>query len=102
MKLILNLLGIAIVLAICWGISWDRKNIQWKTIAKALGIEVIIALIIVKIPIGRMLITLLSNGLTAVINCGNEDCPSYSEIFSPETSIYSLSKALEILSLSHH
>lgn len=72
MKIILNLIGIALVLGICWLLSWDRKSVQWKTVGKAFAAEVIIAVIIVKIPLGQMLVTVLSNGLTAVINCGNE------------------------------
>ena len=72
MKLILNLLGIGLILVICWLISWDRKNIKWKIVIKALIAEIIIALIIVKVPIGQKIITIMSNGLTAVINCGNE------------------------------
>ena len=72
MKIVLNLIGIAAVLAICWLLSWDRKNVPWKTVAKAFGAELIIALIIVKIPLGQKIVTVLSNGLTAVINCGNE------------------------------
>lgn len=72
MKIVLNLIGIAVVLAICWLISWDRKSVPWKTVAKAFAAELVIALIIVKIPLGQKIVTLLSNGLTAVINCGNE------------------------------
>jgi CNT family concentrative nucleoside transporter len=72
MKIVLNLVGIAAVLAICWLISWNRKSVQWKTVAKAFLAEFIIALIIVKIPLGQKIVTVLSNGLTAVINCGNE------------------------------
>lgn len=72
MKIVLNLIGIAVVLAICWLISWDRKSVPWKTVAKAFAAELMIALIIVKIPLGQKIVTLLSNGLTAVINCGNE------------------------------
>ena len=72
MKIVLNLVGIAAVLAICWLISWNRKSVQWKTVAKAFLAEFIIALIIVKIPLGQKIVTVLSNGLTAVINSGNE------------------------------
>ena len=72
MKIVLKLVGIAAVLAICWLISWNRKSVQWKTVAKAFLAEFIIALIIVKIPLGQKIVTVLSNGLTAVINCGNE------------------------------
>lgn len=72
MKIVLNLIGIVVVLAICWLISWDKKSIPWKTVAKAFVTELVIALVIVKIPLGQKIVTILSNGLTAVINCGNE------------------------------
>lgn len=72
MKLLLNFVGIIVVLMICWGISWNRRNVRWKSIGKALLVEFLIAFIIVKIPLGRNLITILANGLTTVINCGNE------------------------------
>ena len=68
MKFVLNLFGIAVILAICWLISWDRKNIKWKIVLKALIAEVIIAFLIVKIPAGQKVITVLSNELTAVNN----------------------------------
>lgn len=72
MKILFNLIGIAVVLAICWSISWDRKAVQWKTVSKALMVELLIALAIVKIPLGQKLITILSTALTSVIRCGNE------------------------------
>lgn len=72
MKLVLNLLGIALVFAICWGLSWNRTAVKWKGIAKALLIEFGIAVIIVKIPVGQKMITVLSRALTRVIECGNE------------------------------
>lgn len=89
MKLILNLLGIILVFAICWLVSWDRKNIKWKTVAKALVAEIIIAIIIVKIPIGQKIITVMSNGLTAVINCGNEGLSFvFGDLFQSDLSIF--------------
>ena len=72
MTILLNLCGIIITLFICWLISWDRKSVKWKIVLKALIVEFIIALIIVKIPIGRKIITIMSNAITTVINCGNE------------------------------
>lgn len=32
MKLVLNIVGMLIVLAICFLISWDRKNVEWKKV----------------------------------------------------------------------
>lgn len=72
MKILLNLLGIALVFAICWLLSYNRKAIQWKRIGIMFLVEFVIAFIIVKLPIGQKFVTVLSNAVTAVISCGNE------------------------------
>ncbi len=101
MKFVLNLFGIAVILAICWLISWDRKNIKWKIVLKALIAEVIIAIIIVKIPIGQKIITVLSNGLTAVINCGNEGLSFvFGDLFQGELSIFIIQSLGNIIFVS--
>ena len=70
MKIVLNLLGIAVVLALVFLISWDRKNIRWKAVAKAVVVQFIIAILLVKVPFGKKIVSVLSDGVTAVINCG--------------------------------
>lgn len=101
MKLILNLLGIVLILAICWLISWDRKNIKWKIVIKALIAEIIIALIIVKVPIGQKIITIMSNGLTAVINCGNEGLSFvFGDLFGGNLSIFIIQSLGNIIFVS--
>lgn len=72
MNLVLNLIGIIVVLAICWLFSWNRRAVNWKIIIKALLIEFIIAYFIVKIPFGKKIVTLISNSLTMLIDCGSE------------------------------
>ena len=72
MRLVLNIIGIIVVLTICWLLSQNRRAVNWKMIAKALLAELIIALFVVKIPFGKKVITLISNGLTLLIDCGNE------------------------------
>lgn len=72
MKILLNILGLVLVFGICWLLSYNRKSIAWKNIAKMLIAEFIIAFIIVKVPIGQKVVTVLSNGITAIISCGNE------------------------------
>ena len=101
MKLILNLLGIVLILVICWLISWDRKNIKWKIVIKALIAEIIIALIIVKVPIGQKIITIMSNWLTAVINCGNEGLSFvFGDLFSGNLSIFIIQSLGNIIFVS--
>ncbi len=72
MKIILNLLGLLLVFAISWLISYNRKAIKWKSIGIMLAVEFVIAFIIVKIPLGQKIVTILSDAITAVINCGSE------------------------------
>lgn len=89
MKLLLNIVGILLVLAISWLISWDRKSVKWKKVGVALITELIIAILVVKVPIGQKIITLLSNGLTAVINCGNEGLTFvFGDLFTSDLSIF--------------
>ena len=70
MKLLLNIVGILVVLAVALLLSWDRKNIPWKTVVKGLVVQFVIAILLVKLPIGRTIVSVVSDAVTAVINCG--------------------------------
>ncbi len=72
MKLVLSLIGIVVILGLLWLLSWDRKRIDWKLVAKAVGAQIILAIIIVKVPIGQKLVTIVSDGVTSVVNCGKD------------------------------
>ena len=70
MKAFLNLLGIVVVIGLIFLISWDRKNIRWKAVGKAIIAQFVIAILLVKVPVGKMVVSAISDGVTAVINCG--------------------------------
>ena len=72
MRLIISLLGVAVVLGLLWLLSWNRKAINWKIVLKAVIVQFILAIIIVKIPLGRKVVSVLSDGITAVIDCGRD------------------------------
>lgn len=72
MAYILNLLGVAVVIGLTCLLSWNRKEIKWKTVIKAVVIQFILAIFLVKIPIGKKVVSVLSDGVTAVINCGQD------------------------------
>ena len=71
MKVILNLLGIVVVLGILWLISWKRKDVSFKMLLKGMIAQFIIALVLVKVPAGRMVVSKISDAVTGVINCGS-------------------------------
>lgn len=72
MKLLINLIGIVIILGLIFLLSWDRKSIPWKTVLRAILIQFVIAVLLVKISIGKTIVSVISNGITAIINCGQE------------------------------
>ena len=65
-----NILGLLVSVGICFLLSWNKKRVPWMTIVKALIAEFVIAFIIVKIPLGAKALKALSDGITALLNCG--------------------------------
>ena len=72
MRLVLSLLGIAVVLGLLWLLSWNRKAINWKIVLKAVIVQFVLAIIIIKIPLGQKVVSVLSDGVTAVVGCGRD------------------------------
>ena len=50
-SLLRGLLGIASLLLIAFAFSRNRKGIDWKLVGKGLGIQIIFALLILKVPL---------------------------------------------------
>ncbi len=70
MKIVLNVLGIAVVLGLVFLLSSKKKDIQWKMVVKALVAQFVIAIFLVKIPVGSYVVGIISDAVTSVINCG--------------------------------
>ena len=72
MQLILSLLGIIVVLGLLWLLSWNRRAIDWKLVIKAVVIQFILAFFIIKVPVGQTILTVASDAISAVVNCGKD------------------------------
>ncbi len=72
MKLVLNILGIIVILFLMWLLSYHRKQVQYKIIIKGIIVELIVAFILVKIPIGRAILSVFSDGVTKVLSYAND------------------------------
>lgn len=70
MQFIYSIIGILLVLGIGYAISFNRKSVSLSLIGKALIVQFIIALILVRIPLGQQVVSVVSTGVTKVINCG--------------------------------
>ena len=72
MQLVLSLLGIIVVIGLLWLLSWNRKEIDWKLVVKAVVIQFILAFFIIKVPVGQTVLTVASDAISAVVNCGKD------------------------------
>ncbi|WP_165718863.1 NupC/NupG family nucleoside CNT transporter [Streptococcus agalactiae] len=70
MQFIYSIIGILLVLGIVYAISFNRKSVSLSLIGKALIVQFIIALILERIPLGQQVVSVVSTGVTKVINCG--------------------------------
>lgn len=70
MSAVLNLVGIITIIAILWCLSYSRRDVDWKMIGKAFIAQIILALLVVKVPAGIWAIEQISNAVTMVIGYG--------------------------------
>lgn len=63
-----GLLGIAFLLGIGWLISEKRKAISWSLIAKGLALQLILALLILKVPFVSEIFAYVSRGFVRIIS----------------------------------
>ena len=71
MQIIISLLGIVVLLGIMYLLSSDRKNIPYKTIIKALVIQFIIAFLLIRFPIGQVIVEKISDVVTQILSYGS-------------------------------
>lgn len=72
MKLLLNVLGIFVILFLMWLLSYKKKDVNIKIVVKGIIVELIVAFILVKIPAGRTVISVMSDGVSTVLSYAND------------------------------
>lgn len=72
MKVLLNIVGIILILALMYLFSYNRKAVDKKQVLKAFIIQFIIAALIIKVPVGRAVISKVSDGVASVLGYGSE------------------------------
>jgi len=68
---ILNLIGIFVILGIAFLVSKEKQSIKWKNIATALVTQIVLALIMLKTPVWKV-VQAISNGVLWIINQSTE------------------------------
>ena len=49
-----GLLGIVVMLGICYALSSNRRNIDWRLVGVGMGMQIVLAILILKVPLVRM------------------------------------------------
>ncbi len=72
MSLFMSLVGMIVLLAIAYALSSNRKAINFRTVGGAFAIQFILGAFVLYVPWGRDLLNGFSNGVSNVINYGND------------------------------
>ncbi len=62
MQQLQGLVGLFFLVALAWVLSENRKSIHWRTVIAGLLLQIVLALILVKIPISRLAFEWMNNG----------------------------------------
>ena len=62
-----GLIGIALIVGVGFSLSRDRRAIRWSVVAWGLGLQLVFALFVLRVPAGQDLFRLLGRGITALL-----------------------------------
>jgi concentrative nucleoside transporter, CNT family len=68
MERLLSLFGMLVILGIAWALSTDRKAIRARTIGWGLGLQLVLALFVLKTPVGQEVFSWVGSKITRVLN----------------------------------
>jgi len=60
-------LGIVVIVALAWAVSENRRAFDWRIVASGLGMQLVIALVLLKLPVARDVLFGL-NGVVTMLN----------------------------------
>ncbi|MGR5065119.1 NupC/NupG family nucleoside CNT transporter [Photobacterium sp. DNB22_13_2] len=67
-----SLLGIFAILVFAYLISTDRRNIPFRTVSLAFGLQIIFALLVLYVPAGKEVLNAVTAGVSSVIDYGQQ------------------------------
>ncbi|WP_246804904.1 Na+ dependent nucleoside transporter N-terminal domain-containing protein [Desulfosarcina cetonica] len=73
MQFIQSSIGIVALLAVAYGFSENRDAIRWKTVGYAIGLQAVLALVLLKLPVTRhlfLMLNVLVNTLETALQAG--------------------------------
>ncbi|MDB6057936.1 MAG: Na+ dependent nucleoside transporter [Verrucomicrobiales bacterium] len=71
MERAISIVGIAVILAICFGFSTNRKAIKWKTVAWGIALQVLFALLVLRWPAGEHSLSMAGKAVEKLLSYAN-------------------------------
>ena len=62
-----GLLGVVVLLSVAYLLSTDRRAIRWRTVAWGLSLQVLFAVLVIRFPLGRIVLAKVSGVITALL-----------------------------------
>ncbi len=62
-----GLLGLIVLLTLCYALSTNRRAIRWRTVAWGLGLQILFAFLVIKWTYGQTILHAASNAVTALL-----------------------------------
>jgi CNT family concentrative nucleoside transporter len=64
---LVGLIGMALILAVGWALSRHRSAVDWRVVAWGVGLQVVFAIFVLRVPAGQALFRTLGEIVTAVL-----------------------------------
>jgi len=61
-----SFLGLLVLIGLAWVLSEDRRNVPWRTVGTALAVQILLALLLFKLPGSRQIFLLLNQAVFAL------------------------------------
>ena len=87
--MMISIIGYCALITIAWLLSSSRKNINWRTVIGAIGIQFGFGLLVLYVPIGKIALEKLSVIVSTVIGYGDDGISFvFGGLSDPSTSPY--------------
>ncbi len=63
-----GLLGIVLIIALAYGMSHNRKAIKWRIVGWGLGLQLVFAIFVLRVPVGQELFRRLGDAVTSILH----------------------------------
>lgn len=63
-----GILGIVVMLGVCYALSSDRRNINWRLVGIGLGMQIVLAILILKVPFVRTIFDYMASFFVVLLD----------------------------------